>query len=279
MLEIQYRFPMRRFADFSRSRSGVVVGVLSTASKPHRRQLIRHTWARNAKNVFFIVSGSWSLIADEFETHGDIFWADTNEAYELLSWKMFAFFDAVQKHIQNYMYILKVDDNVYAYLRESELLLFQSQNPDYAGNCYYEPTPYREEGVRWYMPKTVYERDVYPPYATGWAYAVSHRFNRCLTSAMATSTFIWIEDVWVGIHAEKCKVECTNLMWGYDTRDYFRGDKQPFVDVENSPASDPVLEMHRLHDVGCSKGIEYTSSCSDCKMCKEKDIESFKNSE
>ena len=63
------------------------------------------------------------------------------------------------------------------------------------------------------MPLAIWPKKLYPVWASGLGYALSRNFNQCAIEHLADLPFMPMEDVSVGILAEKCKVECTQESW------------------------------------------------------------------
>ena len=95
-----------------RKAKDVIIGVLSKG--PERRNVIRDTWAKDQKGIFFLVAGPWNVIAEEYETYGDIIWIDEEEIYQgeksVLTYKTQSFIKIIydmstELHLKIYYYI------------------------------------------------------------------------------------------------------------------------------------------------------------------------------
>ena len=192
----------------------VIVGVLSRTENFNARHSIRNTWAsKNSGRVFFILSGPWeSPLLNEFELFGDIFWMDMPEEYLRITYKVQAFFHAVNSHVESYDYVIKTDDDSYVLLEEVEHHLTTSK-PNYWGCCVDNASPIRDPSDKWYMSTDMWPSEHYPPYALGMAYALSRNFLTCATKYLEGLFFMKFEDVAIGLLADLCSESCSNSGW------------------------------------------------------------------
>ena len=215
----KFRFPTQTFSlnniPHDRDDGSLVVGVLSTAHRPHDRTKIRKSWASGYSNVFFLVSGNWTgQLEDEFREHKDMIYIDSPENYRMITAKVMVFFTAVNKYLPNAV-ILKTDDDSYVRMPEMERIvrLHHAEQLYRGRGCRPDAEVVRNRSSPWYVSRKVYPEKYYPPYAYGGGYLLSASLNRCVVKQMKMRTneteVFPIEDTYVAILLQNCpRVKC-----------------------------------------------------------------------
>lgn len=154
----------------------IVIGVLSAASQPARRNAVRNTWA-GGHSVFFIVAGPWDQIQKEYRAHRDLIWLDREEDYnEGLTLKTMVFFQAVHDLVAETMghavsHVFKTDDDSFVNIHELYRHLLgtsASQAGDYWGKCTTDRfKPHRDPKYKWSITRQLYPEPYYPQYCQG----------------------------------------------------------------------------------------------------------------
>jgi len=271
-----FRFPTASFQALaqqprpsSNNSTAVVfpVGVLSTAHRPDDRRRVRKTWAFNRTNVFFLVAGNWTEISDEFQEHGDLLWVDDAESYRGVTVKVLVWLAAVAKHIPNYGFIMKTDDDSYIRLHEVEQVVIQQQEQQegqsvYRGNgCRDKDLVIRDPDNKWYVPTKLYNDTYYPPYAYGGGYILSKDVNDCAVEHMEQRSndpsVFPIEDAFVGILAvNECRATCT-----HDSRLQSYSMPKPY-NVIHKKLIDNKLLLHQIKRERDMVSLHQRACCS-----------------
>ena len=242
-----YRAPVHALKE-SHGADGLqlLVGVLSNNAT--MRQTIRETWgsALRAKHqVFFLVANQdFKSIEAEYEKESDLLWLDMENNYYKLTYMTSAMLTIFHRHA-TYTHILKTDDDCYVHVdRVMKYLEQLSPSVHYLGHMpQLEPLRDTEEVSERYR-KYILSREDYPfpyfaPYAAGPGYIVTPTMNECVVREISMIRYMPFEDVFVGLLAERCGIECyrSNLVipeienrWG--------------VEVEGS--SDKILVQHHM---------------------------------
>jgi Galactosyltransferase len=249
----------------------IVFGVLSTSSRQIRRDTIRSTWGSNVQMYFLVAepfhqhesasssSSSSSLLTPEFLKYGDLLWLDVPENYRnALTPKTFMFLQFVRrvllrrnKYNQTNLddeitdnssidYVFKTDDDVFVNATEIGVELVKEKWPAYYG-MNMSGVPLRDSsakvGAKWVLTKEEYDRDDYPPYASGLGYALSSKVNAlldinndCLDETMSFMRAMPWEDVATGLLSEACHVPLTSA-YNYWT-DTGNGTHNPYLPWE-----------------------------------------------
>jgi beta-1,3-N-acetylglucosaminyltransferase 5/beta-1,3-galactosyltransferase 1 len=255
---IRYRYPTGSFEKFMLSNgTGVIVGVLSTASYREKRELIRKTWAFNRSNVFFLVSNNWSDIESEFSEKRDLFWIDQDENYRAVNFKVQAFISAVERHVPSFRHLLKTDDDSYVRLAHVEKLSATDHyNSDYWGKCIKDAKVHREESNKWSVTKEEFREDVYPAFAAGAGYSLSRRLVHCMAKVNEVTKILHVEDTNTAISARACRVECIS-----DRRVHYNDEAQDqfFVIKHKVKTNERMTELHNL---SCHQAEADVISCA-----------------
>ena len=231
-----------------------MVGVLSAANVPSKRDIVRETWAHNRTNVFFLVAGNWTdEIRKEFGSHHDLIWVDAPEIYRGVTEKVQVLFHAVHTHLPDYNYIMKTDDDSHVRLEalEQKALTFRS-NYLYSGDCQHnwvirDPNHFR------YVSESVYDNGgdkFYPIYAVGAGYVLAKDLVACVMGKMQVRRSFPVEDASTGVHVHRCNGSCTA------TKGLFHNDFEP------KAVGGSYLVMHLVPNERVMRQLHRKSCCS-----------------
>ena len=205
-------------------RPTLIVTVPSDPRNFNARQSVRNTWANplyfdQIKIVFMLGLTTNETINEavvrESQRHGDIVQEDFIDAYVNLTLKTLLTMKWTSEYCSNARFVLKIDDDiimntrkVYDYLND-RWLANETHN---AFHCYinYMREPMRFE-TKWTMTKEDYPYDFYPTYCDGPAYLFSIDLAAKLFNASLYHKLLYLEDVSMGILAEKLNATFVNL--------------------------------------------------------------------
>jgi hypothetical protein len=245
-LKIPYRVPLT-IDSSSRTNHSMLVGVLSMPTNTNARLAIRQTWAENRKGqVFFVVSGQWEVIEEEFYAQGDLIWLDMPEDFLLLTYKTQALFHALDRLSGGeYDYFMKTDDDSYVGVDAIGEIL-KRHDPGYWGYCMFDDfyrLPYRDPDHKYYVSNETWPGEYFPVWAQGMGYVLSRSFIQCALEFFPTMKFMTMEDVAIGIAAEHCKVPCQSDEW-HSWNDEERRFTAPLRVEHFIKSSDAMLYKH-----------------------------------
>jgi len=230
----------------------VIVGVLSDSKNLERRQSIRSTWSSDAAGVFFIVAGPWGDIEDEYNKHQDLIWIDEKEAFHMLTYKTAMFLQVVntmasELHME-YTHVLKTDDDAYVAIKRLESLVEQKKHLQYSGHCGKRVKPYRNPEEKYYVSFEQYPEEYFPPYCRGGAIIMSRNMVDCAAQQMKYTRFISMEDIFVGMLAERCGIHPAPVIPAKQIRIYRGGEDDSKCDDSMTPAtmSDGKIVQHHI---------------------------------
>lgn len=212
---ISYYFPEK-----SQSWSGIVYGILSHNHHGRtRRAQIRNTWCKH-QQCLFIIAGAMNDNREEIQTYQDVLFLDVPEMYSgensILPHKTQTFLSAVNKHVPQLSYAVKVDDDSFVFTDRLRSAL-QDTKSNYWGFAFYQAQPIRTPSSKWFVSKAVYSSDTYPVYCSGSGYALSRHFLSCLDTKLQMFKFMPREDVATGLLAQACNVTATHAGTAIDT--------------------------------------------------------------
>lgn len=213
-------------AEAFQSRGGnVIVGVVSGAKNLAWRQIIRQTWAskrsksdKTSNTVLFVVGGPWKDIEDEYRQYHDMIWIDMEESFRLITYKTSMFLQVVAIMTSElnvtYSHVLKTDDDSYVAVNRLESFLQQQPDMKYWGKCKtWHTEPIRNPDSRYYVSAEEYPERQYPPYCTGAGVLIARDAVECMAQTMETARFLAMEDVFMGLLAERCGVRPIDSNW------------------------------------------------------------------
>lgn len=226
VLQVSCKLIGYRVSNKFQNAESIITGVLSKNSNKGeiRRDSIRSTWANGHENVYFIVAGPWDDIEHEFRKYGDLLWIDEKEVYNgeesVLTLKTYSFIAVVgimaSKFNFDFTHIFKTDDDSYVDLHALRKELF-FHNRHYIGHCQKEKKKViRDASYKWSMSIATYPEEYFPKYCQGAGFALSRNFVSCAYSQrhIAETRFMPLEDVAVGILAERCAFDPTESVTG-----------------------------------------------------------------
>ena len=257
--ETTYRVP-KTFDTENEDVQSLVVGVLSTAQRPHDRVKVRSSWASGYSNTFFLVAGDWTVeLEEEFKEHNDLIYIARPEGYRLITLKVLVFLAAAREHLPHSA-VMKTDDDTYVRMSEVIKLVDEHKGePLYHGaHCGQKHVVRRPEDP-WYVSREVLARDTYPNFAYGGGYVLSSSTNKCAVEKMwerNDAELSPVEDAFVGLLVEDCPGECTadgRFMTGSPARGHNEGKRQP--EIINAKLVVHKLKSYELmmsmHDQAC----------------------------
>ena len=93
-------------------------------------------------------------------------------------------------------YVIKVDDDTYINMELFMEMLKENQNPRMLlGSIHRNSKPIRNKFSKWYCPNQLYSLGTFPPYITGFCYAMSMQTAQLLYETSRKLPFIHFEDV------------------------------------------------------------------------------------
>jgi len=210
--DISYRLPAKEFL-YNKTDSAFI-GIFSDYKKGKlRRQLIRSTWAKEQKGIFFIVGGTkYDDIMEEFETYHDIIWVTVEEHFESSSYKLLAFLHASKQMSLELSldvhYIFKTDDSAYVNVDNLSYEMMKASkenNEHFIGDC--------EDDAVQPTSSIIFEK--VPEHCIGSeSFALSKVFMDCALSHSDSIVYQSRDDVAISMLAERCNIAPFHMKFG-----------------------------------------------------------------
>ncbi|XP_071500589.1 beta-1,3-galactosyltransferase 5-like [Diadema antillarum] len=195
----------------------LLILVTSAPENKKRRQAIRNTWARyrdrnilnetHFKTVFLIgrtFPALRTLLESESEKHKDILFGDYVDSYRNLTLKVQHGMMWAAESCQS-RYLLKTDDDCFVNTRVMVEFLekYNHQTTNlYAGHKLKSRDVLRDPHSKWYVSPSDYQKDLYPPYASGTGYLLSYDVVQRVVSRSPFHHPFPVEDAYMGVLAE-----------------------------------------------------------------------------
>ncbi|XP_072255703.1 beta-1,3-galactosyltransferase 5-like [Pyxicephalus adspersus] len=200
----------------------LVLLVTTSHSQKEARMAIRKTWGKeqliHGKRVvtFFLLGtnpGKPISLSEEINTHKDIIQKDFVDSYYNLTIKTLTGLDWTVNHCPQTSYIMKTDSDMFVntfYL--VELLMRRNQTSNFfTGMVRPNDAPVRSVFSKWYISKSEYGRDTYPPFCSGAGYVLSVDVAKRILNISSSTPFFKLEDVYIGMCLEKLKIQLQEL--------------------------------------------------------------------
>ncbi|XP_067837635.1 N-acetyllactosaminide beta-1,3-N-acetylglucosaminyltransferase 4-like [Heptranchias perlo] len=221
-------FPLLLKASSCRERDTfLLLAVKSLAENADRRASVRSTWGQERtvagariRRVFLLgmtesrirSQAVQAMVEHESEEHGDIVQWGFRESFfnvtlkETLFWKWFS------EDCRAVPFVLKGDDDVFVNVENVVEYLkdFNPANDLYVGDVFRNWYPTRVAQSKYFIPLFLYGNEPYPPYAGGGGYLLSGASIQKLYNVSKTEELFPIDDAFVGICAQRAKIEVTS---------------------------------------------------------------------
>uniref|UniRef100_A0A182VZ22 Hexosyltransferase n=1 Tax=Anopheles minimus TaxID=112268 RepID=A0A182VZ22_9DIPT len=157
-------------------------------------------------------------IEAEQRLHGDLIQGNFVEAYRNLTYKHLMSLQWATQHCRGAKYLIKMDDDIvfdpfYIQNYLSDLNQGDEQQSHLlAGYVFRSKKVIRLQANKWYVSRTEFPGDVYPPYLSGWLYVANQKTARALVAESQVGSFFWIDDTFItGVLAQRLQIPLTAL--------------------------------------------------------------------
>lgn len=191
--------------------------VLMVPVEPNNRgarDAIRTTWGSEKMvmdkvvSIFFMLGQSGlegreevqQKILQESEEHHDIIQRDFLDSYKNLTIKTMMIMEWLATYCQNTGYAMKIDSDMFLNVNTLVNMLLAAPRENYmTGLVAKGATVLRNPNSKWYLPKSEFHEDFYPPYALGLGYVFSIDLPTKLIEGAKHLKAVYIEDVFLGL--------------------------------------------------------------------------------
>lgn len=197
--------------------------IKSVATQHDRREVIRETWGKEkvingkrVKTIFLLATppneaeraNHQKLLEYEDKIYGDILQWDFLDSFFNLTLKETHFLKWFHTYCPGVRYIFKGDDDVFVNVENIFEFLESSKKVKnlFVGDVIFKAKPIRKKENKYYIPKALYEKTLYPPYAGGGGFLMDAPLARRLHSVADTLELYPIDDVFLGMCLEVLQV-------------------------------------------------------------------------
>nr|XP_048278911.1 LOW QUALITY PROTEIN: beta-1,3-galactosyltransferase 5-like [Myodes glareolus] len=202
----------------------LVLLVTSSHKQLAARMAIRKTWGRETEvrgrrvKTLFLLGASDSTdemnaIAQEGKQHRDIIQKDFKDVYFNLTLKTMMGMEWVHHFCPQAAFVMKTDSDMFVnvgYL--TDLLLKKNKTSSFfTGYIKSNELPIRQKSSKWFVSKSEYPQDKYPPFCSGTGYIFSRDVASKVYNVSDSVPFLKLEDVFVGLCLAKLKIRPEEL--------------------------------------------------------------------
>uniref|UniRef100_A0A914I0U4 Hexosyltransferase n=1 Tax=Globodera rostochiensis TaxID=31243 RepID=A0A914I0U4_GLORO len=227
------------FANSCPNQTELIMLTMSRRNGFETRKAIRQTWMNDSvpgEEIRFLIADAGKgeaidvqkKLEEEQAEHGDlVFLHCFVDLYAHLHLKVYGGFEWQQSFCANAEWVLKVDDDALVHLRRlahwtgKKFRPIAVKNPlVYFGELFHQSLPIRNPKSKWYAPKEMYPKDVYPDFMQGTVYLTTPATIKAIWLHTRQVDGFYLEDVlYTGILAELANVTLSDqkkhLMWHY----------------------------------------------------------------
>ncbi|XP_044147143.1 UDP-GlcNAc:betaGal beta-1,3-N-acetylglucosaminyltransferase 7 [Bufo gargarizans] len=201
----------------------LLIVVKSIITQHDRRDAIRKTWGKETEvkgkkiRTIFLLGTAMKeeeranyqkLLDFENQIYGDILQWDFLDSFFNLTLKEVHFLKWTTTYCQDVSYIFKGDDDVFVSPNNILDFLEGNNTPDlFVGDVLYKARPIRRKENKYYIPESMYNKNLYPPYAGGGGFIMAGSLVKRLLKASETLDLYPIDDVYLGMCLEVIKVK------------------------------------------------------------------------
>ena len=203
----------------------LLVVVKSDVNRIAHRMAIRATWGITGKaglKVVFLLGYSplmKTFVQMESNVYKDIVQESFDDDYRNNTLKTIMGFNWVSTHCPGAKYVFFVDDDYMVnikYIWDHLHRLYDSGTRSIImGFVWENAKPVRDENSKWFIPKSVYSEETWPPYASGGSLIVTPDIVNKLCNQIKFVKPIFVDDVYLGILCKKL-----GITWTHESRFY-----------------------------------------------------------
>ncbi|XP_013407745.1 beta-1,3-galactosyltransferase 5 [Lingula anatina] len=189
----------------------VLVMICSAARNFAARDAIRKTWLsehalrpnHTSIHKVFIIGNAYNkslhgLLQIESTKHRDIVQGNFLDTYNNLTLKSIFALQWASQYCNQADFIIKGDDD--AYININNLVRYavdKHLKNTFLGYCLTGIRPERNPVSKWYVPRSIFPGNSYPPFVAGWAYVMPGHLLIPLYNATRTLPFLHLEDIFI----------------------------------------------------------------------------------
>ena len=152
-----------------------------------------------------------NALIDENKRFSDLVQGNFVESYRNLTYKHIMGLKWAMSYCKNVEYIIKSDDDILVDLY-SLVDITEKKKFELMGYVLTDMRPIRIKANKWYVTKSEYPSDNYPPFLSGWMYVMTYNTAKKLLSHARDFKYFWIDDLFVtGMVPQKSNLTLSNI--------------------------------------------------------------------
>ncbi|XP_059193392.1 beta-1,3-galactosyltransferase 2-like [Centropristis striata] len=204
--------------------------VLMVPVAPHNveaRDIIRKTWGSEKLvlgklvETVFVLGLPGGAHADKLQVklevenleYHDMIQANFQDSYRNLTIKTMMMLEWLAANCGKVSYATKVDDDIFLHVQNLVKLLLKPGTPKQnfsTGSVLWHSPTMRDTNNKFYMPRDVFSKPEYPPYAEGLAYVMSMDLPAKILTVAPQIKPIFIEDAYLGMCLKRLSISPTD---------------------------------------------------------------------
>jgi len=225
-----------------------------------KRQAIRQTWGSShihkqyRLKIVFIMgvvgnSSTMQKVGAESARYADIVMEDFEDSYRNLTYKAIAGLRWVSTYCTDVTYVIKSDDDIFIDMH-ALMAEMQSQKVREYGttrlimcNQWLRMKVIRDKNSKWYIAKSEFHEDYFPPYCSGSVFIMSLDVVCAMYEESFNTEFFWVDDYYItGILAQKINLQHRRL-----NDNYMLNAKVAFQKFQSD--KDHILKFFHVHKI------------------------------
>ncbi|KAK3592494.1 hypothetical protein CHS0354_026615 [Potamilus streckersoni] len=198
-----------------------------------KRQMIRQTWGTREiltkyKGTLVFVMGQvedkkvMDAVKLESNRYGDIVQEDFNDSYKNLTYKAITALRWISTNCKQVSLVLKTDDDILVDIHSlmdymnSTVIMKHGMKKLIVCNQWLSMKVIRDKKSKWYVQKSEFEDEFFPPYCSGSAFVMSFDVVQDMYQVSFYTPFFWVDDFYItGLLVKKLNITHMRLNDGY----------------------------------------------------------------
>ncbi|XP_061182336.1 beta-1,3-galactosyltransferase 1-like [Saccostrea echinata] len=204
--------------------------IASATEGFNQRNALRRTWLNFTetqrgfvKYVFLLglsTKGSVNdMIYEENERNQDIIQGTFLDTYGNLTLKTRMGIKWTVKACATTKYVMKTDDDMWVHVSNTLSILLPKYGrileTHIGGYCMNKEKPHRDPRSKYYIPESLFSKEVFPPFCSGTGYVTSFKVVKKINEIAENVPFFPLEDVYIGLCLEQLNLNTTKIKWFY----------------------------------------------------------------
>lgn len=273
-----------------------VIYVHSAPDNHKKRQMVRQTWGSRDMLIKFqmkmiFVMGmtdsntTMDLLRMESDEYGDILVEDFHDSYRNLTYKAIAALKWISGFCDQTSYVIKSDDDILIDMHSLMNFMDSSTVQEYGDknvimcNQWLKMKVIRDKKSKWYVSKSDFPDDFFPPYCSGSAFVMTSDVVKSMYKMSLETEFFWVDDFYVtGLLVKKLGIKHKRLNECYMLNGKSAVEKLKADEEHRTLKFFHVGKLNLIYDLWSLLKERLNTTCTGCFSWKQEDLQKPKNS-